>query len=92
MRFGRKVSTAVLAMGIVAVSTTWADACPNCKDALHGDYQAIAYGVSILLMMAMPFSLLAVWIWVIARGLSSDHAVANAQPTTDASVFVSECG
>ena len=48
-----------LAMPSIAV------ACPNCKDGLHQNYLAFAFGASVLFMMAMPFTIMAVWAYFV---------------------------
>lgn len=44
-----------------------AEACPNCKSGLHGNYLAIAFGASVLFMMAMPFSIAGAWVFLIVK-------------------------
>ena len=38
-----------------------ANGCPNCKEGLYENYLALAFGVSVLFMMAMPFGILGAW-------------------------------
>jgi len=48
-----------------------AEACPNCKDTLaeHGGRLQYGYALSIALMIAMPFGILAAWATAIYRML-----------------------
>jgi hypothetical protein len=42
-------------------------ACPNCKDALAANHQDAAFALSILFMMAAPFTLMLIWATAIWR-------------------------
>ena len=46
------------------------DACPNCRNNLELQ-RAAAYGVSILLLMSMPFTIGAFWFYAILRSAPS---------------------
>ena len=52
---------------IVLLQPSIASACPTCKDGLHADGTALAYAVSIVFMMAMPFVIMSFWIVMIIR-------------------------
>ena len=52
---------------IAFLQPSLAVACPTCKDGLHADGTALAYAVSILFMMAMPFVIMSFWIVTIIR-------------------------
>ena len=49
-------------------------ACPNCKSQLSANYQAWAFGASVLFMMSMPFVLLGGWIVFAIRMTKTDLA------------------
>ena len=51
---------------IVLLQPSIASACPTCKDGLH-DGTALAYAISIVFMMAMPFAIMSFWIVMIIR-------------------------
>lgn len=62
LRWQRSAASAGLALVVVAAAATAAWACPNCKDAVNtsdpdGLNLARGYFYSILLMLAMPFTL-----------------------------------
>lgn len=62
-------------------------ACPNCKSELHANYQAFAFGVSVLFMMAMPFVLLATWFILAIRMSDSSKKIeseSNFEPVQQA--------
>jgi len=79
----RSVRFFAIALCVLAQITFWqpnfAMACPTCKDGLHADGAALAYAVSIVLMMAMPFLIMSFWIIMIIRlrakaaQLATDH-------------------
>ncbi len=52
---------------IALLQPSLAEACPTCKDGLHADGTALAYAVSILFMMAMPFLIMSFWVVTIVR-------------------------
>ena len=54
-------------MQLAFLQPSIATACPTCKDGLHADGTALAYAVSILFMMAMPFVIMSFWIVTIVR-------------------------
>ena len=71
MRLIRKV---VPALVLVAGMTGEASACPNCKEAVAAQPEEVAdmkqgYNYSVLFMMAMPFSLLGVGSFLVARAV-----------------------
>ena len=51
-----------LAPLVVLLCPGVADACPNCKDGLYENYLAMAFGCSVLFMLAMPFSIMGAWL------------------------------
>lgn len=64
----RTIVTGVLMTVLVMLIPESVDACPNCKDGLHGNHMTWAFSVSILLMMAMPFVIMAYWIRLFMSG------------------------
>ncbi len=44
-----------------------ADACPNCKNNLGANHQAMGFAISIVFMMGMPFAIFAGWCLTIWR-------------------------
>ncbi len=64
----------VLAIGLWLGAEGVASACPNCKEAVAAQPDAVAamargYSWSILLMMSMPFTLLGTGAFLIARAV-----------------------
>lgn len=57
------IRTAVIAFLVAAFlcAAGTAEACPNCKEAIHENGSGTAYAVSILFMMSMPFAIMAFW-------------------------------
>lgn len=58
----RRAVSMIVAVGLLGVLSTMAEACPTCKEALNGQAKygnlPQAYMWSILFMMSMPFLLL----------------------------------
>ena len=50
-------------------------ACPNCKNGLDVNFQAIAFGASVLLMMSMPFALMAGWVLIAVKSAKTKTTV-----------------
>lgn len=66
------------------VSAVWTigpvEACPTCKEAIHNSTSASAYAISILLMMSMPFAIMAFWLILI---LNLRSKASRLQPVVD---------
>lgn len=72
----RPIRLAALALSLALVVSKYADACPNCKEAVANQpggpeaaRLADGYSWSILLMMAMPFGLLGTGAFAVARAV-----------------------
>ena len=66
----------MIVFAILVLLPSTADACPNCKDSLYENYVSMAFGFSVIFMMAMPFSILGAWVFYVARIARIDRAKA----------------
>jgi hypothetical protein len=88
------VSPVLLAAALVVLLMGVAVACPNCKDGVDtsdpdGLNLARGYFFSILLMLAMPFTLVGsfgCYVWREVRRQRRAEAAAAAEPVTDATL------
>ncbi len=97
-RCNRKVVWILLAsLMMLVVFADTVQACPTCKDGLHANHAAFAFAASVLLMMGMPFLIVAVWIFAVCGWRKTDqrasqrkvqlrlHGAAAADPVSDLS-------
>ena len=72
----------MLVIGWILCFPGMTDACPTCKNALHGNGAATGYAISILFMMIMPFAIFSFWAVLILR-LRRDGAESSADFAPD---------
>ena len=83
----RWLTFAVIALGLLVISTQTAFACPNCRENLsqQGGNLPLGFALSIVLMLSTPFTILAIWMLWLARYLRSDARL-NSAPATPAAL------
>ncbi len=63
MKLTKRVTLAVVVISIALVfDSAEALGCPTCKDSLLANQTALAFAISILFMMSMPFFILGSWL------------------------------
>ena len=64
-KVGRWLSVIVFVLGVGVPQRVWG--CPDCQNALAANQLDLAFAVSIMFMMSVPFLIFGGWIWAIWR-------------------------